>query len=96
MLVEEGDSERDLVYEGFDRISDCTRIPVEHVFEMGSDNREHQHLMFPVYSPHCEMVQEGENVFRSRVFANPFRLCRKMTVGADLVAPASKFCHHKF
>ena len=96
MIVVEGDSERNLAYEGFDRILDCTRIPVEHVPKMGSDNREHQHLMFPVYSAHREMVQEGENVFRSRVFANPFGMRRKMTVGADLVAPASKFCHHEF
>ena len=94
--MEKGGSERELTYEGFDRFSDCTWILVEHVPQMRSDNRKYQHVMFPVYSMHCEMVQEEEDVFRSRMFPALFGPRCKMTVHVDLVVLAGKFCHHEF
>ena len=63
IIMEEGGSEQDLPCERFDRFSDRIGILVKHVTEMGADNGEHQHVMFPVYSVHREMVQEGENMF---------------------------------
>ena len=95
-IVEEGGSERDLTYEGFDRFLDRTRVLVEHVPEMKTDNREHQHVMFPVYSTHREMVQEDEDVFRSWMFPASFGPRRKMTVNVDFIVPARKFCHNEF
>jgi hypothetical protein len=91
MIVEEGGSEHDLACEGFDRFSDRTWILVEHVTEMGADNGEYQHVMFPVYSTHGEMLQEDENVIGAGVFTTPFGSCRKVTVDDDLVVPACKF-----
>jgi hypothetical protein len=90
--MEEGDSKDDLTHEGFPWYQ--MWILVQHVLEMRSQNREHQHVVFTVHSTHPKLVQRSKDVFGSWVWRT--RLGRKVSVDLDLVALAGKCCHYKF
>lgn len=66
-IMEEGDSERNLMHERFDRLLDYSWLVVEHGLKMRPDNLQHQHIMFPVHALHLEMIQESENAIGSRM-----------------------------
>ena len=87
-IVEEGGSERNLTQEGFDGLIDLVLVLFQHDPEMRANNREHQHIVFPVHSMHCEIIQESDDVFRPWVCPN--RLGRKVTMDLDLVVLASE------
>ena len=90
-IVEERGPERDLVYEGFDRLLDCGLFFVKHGLKVGSNDLQHQHVVFSICSLHLEMVQESEDAIRSRMCRRPGG---EMMVNLDLV-PAGKFSYGK-
>ena len=92
--MEEGDSKDDLTHERFDRPWFHIWDLEQHVPEMRTKNREHQHVMFPIHSTNSKLVQGGEDVFRSWVC--PTRLGRKVTIDFDFVVPTGKFCNNEF
>ena len=61
---------------------------------MGTQNREHQHVVFTVHSVHSKLVQGSEDVFRSWVCLT--RLGHKVMVDLDLVVLVGKCCHYEF
>jgi len=78
--------------ERFNHLLDYGWLVVEHGLKMRSNDLQHQHVMFPVYTLNLEMVQEREDVVRSWV--RP-RSGRKMTMDLDFAIPAGKFGHGK-
>ena len=66
-IMEERGSECDLTRERFDRLLDYGRFVVEHGLEMRPNNLQHQHVVFSVYPLYLEMIQESEDMIRSRM-----------------------------
>ena len=81
-IMEEGDSEYDLTYKGFDRLSG-TMAEHEHPPEMRTNDREHQYVVHPVRSTNSKLVQERKDIFSSWVFLTRFG-CKVMV---DQVLP---------
>ena len=89
-IVEKRRSERNLVHDGFDRLSDHRWLVVEHGLKMRPSNWEHQHVVFSVHAFHLELIQEGQDVTGSRMCT---RSGCKMTKNLDLVILAGEFCN---
>ena len=66
-IVEERSSECDLMRERFNRLLDYRWLVVKHGLEMRSNDLQHQHVVFSVYPLYLEMIQESEDMVRSRM-----------------------------
>jgi hypothetical protein len=67
-FVEKRDSERDLMNERFDRLLDYDWFFVEHGRKLWSNNLQHQHIVFSIHALHLKMIQESEDVARSKMY----------------------------
>ena len=67
-IVEERDSERDLMRKRFNRLAKCGWFFVEHIVKSGPHDLKHQHVMFSVWALHLEMVQGSEDTIGSRMY----------------------------
>jgi len=64
-IVEERDSEGDLMSEWFNHPADYGWVIAVHVRKLRPNNLEHQHLMFSVWALYLEVVRGSEDAIGS-------------------------------
>ena len=86
-VVEERDSERDLIHERFDHPAHYELVIIIHVRKPRPNDFEHQHVVFSVWALHLEVVQKSEDAIGSGMRPRPGR---ETVMNLDLVVPAGK------
>jgi len=66
-MLEERDSERDLMRESFNRPADYSSLFVKHILKMRPNNLKRQYVVFSVWAVYPETIQGGEDVIGPRV-----------------------------